>query len=52
MFARNVSLHLRPNTVNEFTKTMDREIIPFPCCENKKVSWMRLPYRLPGAEKL
>jgi hypothetical protein len=28
MFARNVSLHLHPNTVNEFTKTMDREIIP------------------------
>jgi hypothetical protein len=28
MFARNVSMHLRPNRVAEFTRTIDQEIIP------------------------
>ena len=28
MFARNVSLHLKPNSVNEFTRTLENEIIP------------------------
>ncbi len=28
MFARNVSLHLKPNSVTEFTRTVDQEIIP------------------------
>jgi hypothetical protein len=28
MFARNVSMHLKPNRVAEFTRTMDQEIIP------------------------
>jgi hypothetical protein len=28
MFARNVSMHLKPNSVAEFTRTLDREIIP------------------------
>jgi hypothetical protein len=28
MFARNVSVHLRPNSVAEFTRTVDQEIIP------------------------
>ena len=28
MIARNVSMHLRPNRVAEFTQTMDREVIP------------------------
>ncbi len=28
MFARNVSMHLKPNTVAEFTRTLDQEIIP------------------------
>jgi|SRR5579863_6814844 len=28
MFARNVSIHLKPNSVAEFTRTLDQEIIP------------------------
>jgi heme-degrading monooxygenase HmoA len=28
MFARNVSIHLRPNTLSEFLKTMENEIVP------------------------
>ena len=28
MFARHVSVHLKPNRVAEFTRTMDREVIP------------------------
>jgi len=28
MFARNVSINLKPNTLTEFTKTMENEIIP------------------------
>jgi hypothetical protein len=28
MFARTVSLHLKPNSVWEFTDTIDKEIIP------------------------
>ncbi len=28
MFARNVSMHLKPNSVAEFTRTIDQEIIP------------------------
>ena len=28
MFARHVSLHLKPNTVREFTDTIDKEVTP------------------------
>ncbi len=28
MFARNVSLRLKPNTVSEFTRIFDQEVIP------------------------
>ena len=28
MFARNVSLHLRPNSVGEFARMIEKEIIP------------------------
>jgi hypothetical protein len=28
MFARNVSLHLRPNSVGEFSRAIEKEIIP------------------------
>ncbi len=28
MFSRNVSMHLKPNSVAEFTRTFDQEIIP------------------------
>ena len=28
MFARNVSMHLKPNSVPEFTRTIEKEIIP------------------------
>ena len=28
MYARNVSLRLKPNTMNEFTRTFDKEIVP------------------------
>ena len=28
MFARTVSLRLKPNTMNEFTRTFDKEVVP------------------------
>src|SRR5260370_15997574 len=28
MFARSVSIHLKPNSVAEFTRTIEKEIIP------------------------
>jgi len=28
MFARNISVHLKPNSVAEFTRMIDQEIIP------------------------
>src|SRR5712692_10664664 len=28
MFARSVSMHLKPNSVTEFTRTLENEIIP------------------------
>ncbi|MGA9058124.1 MAG: hypothetical protein WB763_16610 [Terriglobia bacterium] len=28
MFARHISLHLNPNSVGEFSRTMEKEIIP------------------------
>ncbi|HXJ96620.1 MAG TPA: antibiotic biosynthesis monooxygenase [Terriglobia bacterium] len=28
MFARNVSVHLKPNSVAEFTRTLDERVIP------------------------
>lgn len=28
MFARNVSLRLKPNTLNEFTRIFEKEVIP------------------------
>jgi len=28
MFARNVALRLKPNTLSEFTQTLDNEVIP------------------------
>ena len=28
MFARHISLHLKPNSVGEFSRTMEKEIIP------------------------
>jgi hypothetical protein len=28
MFARNVSLHLKPNTLSEFTRIFDKEVLP------------------------
>jgi len=28
MFARNVSMHLKPNSIGEFSRTIEKEIIP------------------------
>lgn len=28
MFVRTISMHLKPNTLNEFTRTLESEIIP------------------------
>ena len=28
MFARNVSMHLKPNTISEFTRTFDNDVLP------------------------
>jgi hypothetical protein len=28
MFARNVSIHLKPNTLNDFKQTFEKEIVP------------------------
>jgi hypothetical protein len=30
MFARNVALHLKPNTLSDFTKTFDTSVLPNP----------------------
>jgi hypothetical protein len=28
MYARNVSIHLKPNSVSEFTQTLEKDILP------------------------
>jgi hypothetical protein len=28
MFARNVSIHLKPNTLNDFSQTFEKDVIP------------------------
>jgi hypothetical protein len=28
MFARNVSLHLKPNTLSDYTRTFDKDVLP------------------------
>lgn len=28
MFARNISIHLKPNTLNDFTTTFEKEVVP------------------------
>jgi hypothetical protein len=28
MFARNVSMHLKPNTLAEFTRTFEKDVVP------------------------
>ena len=28
MFARNVSMHLKPNTLDEFTRTFEKDVVP------------------------
>lgn len=28
MYARNVSMHLKPNSAGEFTRTLERDIVP------------------------
>jgi len=28
MFARNVSIHLKPNTLNDFKQTFEKEVLP------------------------
>jgi hypothetical protein len=28
MYARNVTMHLKPNTVGEFTQTLEKDILP------------------------
>src|SRR6266481_1234947 len=28
MFARKISIHLKPNTLGEFTKTVENEVVP------------------------
>jgi len=28
MYARNVTMHLKPNTVSEFTQTLEKDILP------------------------
>ena len=46
MFARNVSLRLKPNTLSEFTRIFDREVIPML----RKQSGFRdeITFALPG----
>jgi hypothetical protein len=28
MFARNVSIHLKPNTLSDYTRTFEKDILP------------------------
>jgi heme-degrading monooxygenase HmoA len=46
MFARNVSLRLKPNTLSEFTRIFDKEVIPML----RKQSGFRdeITFSLPG----
>ena len=46
MFARNVSLRLKPNTLSEFTRIFDKEVIPML----RKQSGFRdeITFALPG----
>jgi len=46
MFARNVSLRLKPNTLSEFTRIFDKEVIPML----RKQSGLRdeITFALPG----
>ena len=44
MFARSVSLHLKPNRVEEFTRIIENEIIPYDAkterLPGRRSSWL------------
>ncbi|MGH9549617.1 MAG: hypothetical protein ACRD3W_09585 [Terriglobales bacterium] len=46
MFARNVSLRLKPNSLNEFTRIFDKEIIPM--LRKQKGFRDEIAFALPG----
>jgi len=46
MVARTVNLHLKPNSVPQFTQTIDKEI-----CESKRASRTKLPWSFQAERK-
>lgn len=34
MFARNVTIHLKPNTLSDYTRTFEKEVLPLLCKQN------------------
>jgi hypothetical protein len=46
MFARNVSIHLKPNTLSDYTRTFEKDILPL--LANKIVSRTKSPSLVPG----
>ena len=49
MFARRVSMQLKPNSVAEFTQTLDREIIPL--LRKQKGFQDEITFVLPGGKE-
>ncbi len=46
MFARNVSLRLKPNTLSEFTRTFDKDVIPM--LQKQKGFQDEITFSVPG----
>ena len=49
MFARNVSLHLKPNSVGELTQTIEKEILPL--LQKQKGFQDEITFVAPGGTK-
>ena len=49
MFARNVTMHLKPNSVTEFTRTIEKEIIPL--LRKQKGFQDELTFVIPGGRE-
>jgi hypothetical protein len=47
MFARNASMHLKPNALAEFTRTFEKEVVPV--LRQQKAFRTRLRSRFPVA---
>ena len=50
MFVRNVSINLKPNTLTEFTRTMEKEIIPL--LRKQKGFRDEITFAIPGGREV